>query len=247
MVIIAEANMLQNLDDMDKKALTGLSASDRVVVLSDVKSSVPVETMQLFMSLKAKTEFVQLPDLRQSFGVGYKYGEFSARFAKEKQVKILTGNDYSGVIAPNMVCVKTLGAVKRTAPKKIIKPEPTKKVKEVITKAAPKEKTSATKKEKVAPIKKEAVKTDPIKKTSLRKGNLKDLSAASLISAYPALAPYEKKLANLHDLFVQAIKKSTDPNVSFKMQLQMVFSDDSEEIWKVIKKDFAKLKMLADL
>ena len=245
MVIIAEASMLQNLDDSDKKALTGLGASDRVIVLSDVKSSVPVETMQLFMSLKAKTEFVQLPDLRQSFGVGYKYGEFSARFAKEKQVKILTGNDYSGVIAPNMVCVKTLGTVKRTAPKKTEKAAPSKVVKEATKRFAAKEKTSATKKEKAAPVKKEE-KPEPATKAP-RRGKLKDLSATSLIANYPELSPYEKKLTNLHDLFVQAIKKSTDPNVSFKMQLQMVFSDESEAIWKVIKKDFAKLKMLADI
>ncbi len=246
MVIIAEANMLQNLDDSDKKALTGLSASDRVIVLSDVKSSVPVETMQLFMSLKAKTEFVQLPDLKQSFGVGYKYGEFSARFAKEKQVKILTGNDYSGVITSNMVCVKALGAVKRTSTKKAEKTAPAKVAKEAIKKVAPKEKAPSAKKEKAAPVKKEAEKPGTAKKAT-RRGKLKDLSAASLIANYPALAPYEKKLTTLHDLFVQAIKKSTDPNVSFKMQLQMVFSDDAENIWKTIKKDFAKLKMLADL
>lgn len=245
MVIIAEANMLQNLDDSDKKALTGLSASDRVIVLSDVKSSVPIETMQLFMSLKAKTEFVQLPDLKQSFGVGYKYGEFASRFAKEKQVKILTSNDYSAVISSNMVCVKSLGTAKRTVTKKAEKPAPVKAVKEVVKKAAPKERASATKKEKAAPVKKED-KPEPAKKAP-RRGKLKDLSAASLIANYPALKPYEKKLTNLHDLFVSAIKKSTDPNVSFKMQLQMVFSDDAEDIWKVIKKDFAKLKMLADL
>ncbi len=245
MVIIAEASMLQNLDETDKKALTGLSASDRVIVLSDVKSQVPVETMQLFMSLKAKTEFVQLPDLKQSFGVGYKYGEFASRFAKEKQVRILTGNDYSGVIASNMVCVKTLGAVKRSSTKRAVKTAPVKAVKEVVKKSASKEKASATKKEKTAPVKKED-KPEPAKKAS-RRGKLRDLSASSLIANYPALAPYEKKLTTLHDLFVSAIKNSTDPNVSFKMQLQMVFADDAEDIWKIIKKDFAKLKMLSEI
>ncbi len=221
MIIIAEANMLQNLDDSDKKALIGLSASDRVIVLSDVKSSVAVETMQLFMSLKAKTEFVQLPDLKQSFGVGYKYGEFSARFAKEKQVKILTGNDYSGVIASNMVCVKTLGAVKRTSTKKAEKTAPAKVVKEAIKKVAPKEKAPSTKKEKSAPTKKDD-KPEPAKKAP-RRGKLKDLSAASLIANYPALAPYEKKLANLHDLFVQKLEKFSNNKKWSQTCLNTVF------------------------
>ncbi len=69
-------------------------------------------------------------------------------------------------------------------------------------------------------------KPEPEKKAP-RRGKLRDLSASSLIANYPALAPYEKKLTSLHDLFVQAIKKSTEANVSFKMQLQMVLKDHS--------------------
>lgn len=46
-------------------------------------------------------------------------------------------------------------------------------------------------------------------------------------------------------MFVEAIKKSSDAEGSLKMQLKMTFADDADDIWKIIKKDFAKLKALS--
>lgn len=234
MIIIVEANMLPNLSETDKKSLLSMTGSDKVIVLSDKKSSVPIETMQLFMQMKAKTEFIQLEDLKMGFGLGYQYGVFSASFTKEK-VKILSQNDYSKIISPNMVCVKTLTGPKKNSNAK--KPATT------VKKADPKkEEAVVTPKKKTAKV--AADKTEEPKKT--RKARLKDLSADSLVASYPALAPYKGKLSAMNGMFIDAVKKSTDPNVSFKMQLQMVLADDTEEVWKTIKKDFAKLKALAE-
>lgn len=235
MIIIVEANMLPNLSETDKKSLLSMTGSDKVIVLSDKKSSVPIETMQLFMQMKAKTEFIQLEDLKMGFGLGYQYGVFSASFTKEK-VKILSQNDYSKIVSPNMICVKTLTNAKKVASN-------SKKATTSVKKADPKkEEAVVTPKKKTAKV--AADKTEEPKKT--RKPRLKDLSADSLVASYPALAPYKGKLSAMNGMFIDAIKKSTDPNVSFKMQLQMVLADDTEEVWKTIKKDFAKLKALAE-
>lgn len=235
MVIIAEANMLLNLEDSDKKALSTLTGSDKIIVLSDKKSTVSVETMQLFLGLKAKSEFVQVEDLKAQFSLGFKYGEFSSKFAKDK-VKILTNNDYSAVLPTNMICVKSLsGAKKTTTVKKTTSTKEVNKketpVKKAVTKSAPVKKVVEVVEEKVAPK---------------RRGKLKDLSAESVLAAYPALAPYKAKITSLSGMFAQAIKNSTDADASLKMQLKMTFADDSEAIWKIIKKDYAKLKALAE-
>lgn len=228
MVIIAEANMLLNLNENDKKSLSTLTASDKVIVISDKKSTVSVETMQLFLGLKAKSEFVQVEDLKAQFALGFKYGEFSTKFAKDK-VKILTNNDYSAVLNPNMICVNTLSNSKKTATTS--KPTVTKAVKEET-------KTVKSTSEKLSTD----VKNITVQK---RKGKLKDLSAESLLVAYPALEPYKGKITSLNGMFVEAIKKSSDAEDSLKMQLKMTFADDADAIWKIIKKDFAKLKALS--
>ena len=246
MIIIAEANMLPALSEADKKVLLGMSGTDKVIVLSDKKSQVPIETMQLFMAMKAKTEFIQLDDLKMGFGLGYRYGLFAAAYSKDK-VKILTNNDYSNIISSNMVCVKSLSAAKKTVTAKKVTATKNEEVpKKATSKAAEKGATKTSVKE--AGTKKEVLETKeaPVK-TSTRKPKLKDLSADSLIATYPALKPYKTKISTLNGMLKDAINKSTDPNVSFKMQLQMIFADDAEDIWKVVKKDYAKLKILAEV
>jgi len=242
MIIIAEANMLLNMDESDKKALSLLTSSDRVIVLSDKKSTVSVETMQLFLGLKAKSEFVQVEDLKAHFSLGFKYGEFSVKYSKDK-IKILSNNDYSAVLPSNMICVKTLGTARRAANVNAKAKE--KNEKSVSEKSTPVKKVSSTSVEKPGK-KNETIEDSKIKEAPKRRGKLKDLSAESLLSAYPALAPYKAKITSLNGMFVQAIKNSTDADVSLKMQLKMTFADDSEAIWKIIKKDYSKLKALSE-
>lgn len=79
---------------------------------------------------------------------------------------------------------------------------------------------------------------------SKRKAVAKDLPAESLTKAYPELKPFAGKIASLHDLFVDAIRKATDAEVSLKLQLHMVFADDGDVMWSIIKKDYDKLKKL---
>lgn len=235
MVLIAEANMLLNLDESDKKALSALTASDKIIVLSDKKSTVSVETMQLFLGLKAKAEFVQVEDLKAQFSLGFKYGEFSAKFAKEK-VTVLTHNDYSAILSPNMTCVKTLTKTKKAVTSVTKKTISTATVNKAAEKKTPEKKVSSAKKEEL--------KAEPVKAAPKRKGKLTDLSAESILAAYPALVPYSTKLKSLSGMFATAIKNSTDADTSLKMQLKMTFAEDGEEIWKIIKKDYAKLKAL---
>lgn len=237
MVIIAEANMLSSLDDGDKKVISTLTASDKIIILSDKKSAVSIETMQLFLGLKAKAEFVQVDDLKAQFSLGFRYGEFSAKYAKDK-VKILTNNDYSAVLGVNMMCVKTLANVKKNN----VQPPVEKKREKAPTKAV---NNVEEKKIDKAVVKSEPVSAPEKAASTKRRGKLKDLSAESILAAYPELEPYATKIKSLSGMFAQAIKASTDAETSLKMQMRMLFADSGEDIWKIIKKDYAKLKALA--
>lgn len=261
MIYILESKMLPKMTEEDKKVLS-LPGTDRVIIFSDKKSSVSIETMQFFMSIKAKTDFVQLEDIDDDntviFCLGYQYGLFSAKCEKDKVV-VLTDRAYS-FLPDNMVCLKNLSEknnstekTQRGRRKKEVKEPPVKKMTENVLEQ---EKVVEVEKQPKIEKKVERKKTvgrpkstgnNDTKSKTKGKAKLSDLSANSIIKAYPELEPFQSKLTTLNGMFIDAIRKSTESNVSLKMQLQMVFAEDTDIIWSTIKKDFAKLKMLADI
>ncbi len=177
-------------------------------------------------------------------------------YAKE-QITVISENDYSSVFDKN---ISVLKAGSKAPAKKAAKAQPAAKA--PVQKEAPAEakapKTAkaapAPAKEKAPVAKKEApaAKAEaPVKASSSDAGRtsqvrLKDLTNDSLLRKYLGLSAYADKIKRMGEGKIkEAVEKAQDGDATFKFQLIMNFGqEDGEAIWKILKKDYSKLKSL---
>lgn len=246
MVLIIEINCITNgLSDSQKKQISALTAKDKFILICEKNATVSMDILEMFMDLKVKPQFIKL-DLNDEFALGFEYGQLAMTYSKEKKV-VFSAKDRSNVFGKLFETAKTPAArtqtakpaakpaekapVAKEAPAKAAKPAKTAKI------AAPKAKMTEEV-NKTAPVSEEKT----VAKTKIR---LKDLSNESLLRKYPALEPY--RIGRMGEGMIQnAIRGAKDADTGFKLQLTMLFgAEDGEKIWKILKKDYPRLKEMA--
>jgi len=245
MVIIAEIAKLNSMEKQDFSMLSKLQSKDKLIIVAGQKESASIELVQLLLGLKTSPEFQIVENMKNQLLLGGVYGYLAAKYEKEKEVVILSDCDYSALPIKNLKSVTSLSGAKRpTSPKTSTKKRTSDISAEAGDKAVVAEVSTA------ADMKKDekAVATHSGAPTKTSRVRLKDLSIESILAKYGALEPYREQMERISgDMLKQAIAGATDADSSFKFKLTMCYGPETGEgIWKVLKKDFQKLKTLAE-
>lgn len=255
MIIIAEINSLtKGLTDVQKKQIGALTAKDKFFLICDQNATVSMDILEMFMDLKVKPQFIKV-DLKDKFALGYEYGILIKTYDKEK-ITVISVDDHSAVFgkaaasknstkagsAAKKETVKKTVAAQQEGPSEIGRQVGTgKKTAEAGTGKPAKTAEKPGVKEPAAETKKKAAAG---KKSGSR--TITGLSNEALFARYPALSDYKEHIERMGEgMMKSAISLASDAEIGLKFQLTMVFgAEDGEAIWKILKKDFKKLKEL---
>lgn len=229
MIIIAEMNsLIKGVTEAHRKQFGNLTASDKLYLISDSQTAVPMDVLELFMELNTKPQFLKL-DLSDEFALGFQYGRLYSLHTEDTIVVISDKKRPLPAREKTIESKKTPAVSTEVKEKPVIKEEPPKQLSLPIEEAPSEKIVTLTA---AASI-----------KTKVR---MKDLSNASLLAKYPGLEPYRERITKMGEgMLKNAITGASDPDISFRLQLIMYFGPEyGEKIWNILKKDYAKLKEL---
>lgn len=109
MIVIAPIEKLDG--KKEKEYLNGLTAKDKLFILSKSKEAVSVDIFNFLFGLKTKPEFVSLPDNADDFAEVFLFGYLSAKAKPDEEIRILSDRQ---IAFPFMTNIKW-GAGSQTA------------------------------------------------------------------------------------------------------------------------------------
>lgn len=258
MLIITTIEMLHMIDDADIKYIKGLTAKDRIVVLSKEGATMPVALFQTLSSLKSPLEIKEV-DTKDAFKLGYVIGALASGVKPTEKVLILYNKQLDDLCASNVVWSEKLSSGKSGKAKSTVKAVVTAAKKatsntagkasvkvsvepgtRTSTKTSAKTENRTESKTAAKATAKSAVKTTAKKET---KALPKIRNVEQLVSALPKLKKYKKQLIDNEESFKEAIFTSSDAEIGLKFQLEIRFGlKDGGEIWEIIKEHYEALK-----